>query len=74
MAAAWGLIPLQLPPGLQPVVAWRYAIAGGVALLAFLFLLLQLMWGSGLSLGGVHKLEANKHGREGTAPETESHG
>lgn len=43
-AAVFTLVP-SLPPGLQGFLRWRWLIVGGVALLMFLFLMLQLMIG-----------------------------
>jgi hypothetical protein len=40
--------PVQIPAAVRPVWPWRSAIAGGLALLAFLFLVLELAKGFGL--------------------------
>jgi len=43
------LVPLQLPPAVQPVMPWRFLITAGVTLLSFLILMLQLLWGMPLA-------------------------
>jgi hypothetical protein len=48
VAAAMGMLTLRVPPWLEQLRPWRWAIASGVLLLAFLFLCLQLLSGFGL--------------------------
>jgi hypothetical protein len=42
------IMPKILPPGLDPIIRLRWLILGGVAMLTFLFLVLQLLIGFGL--------------------------
>jgi len=50
LAVAAAVIPrlkIQLPPAIQQIMPWRSGIVGGLTLLAFFFLVLQLMVGFG---------------------------
>jgi len=42
--AALPLLPVKVPPALQPVMQWRWGIVAVVNLLLFLVLVLQLIW------------------------------
>jgi hypothetical protein len=44
-AAVLSLFAASLPPGVRDLLKWRYVVVGGLALLSFLFLLLQLLVG-----------------------------
>jgi len=41
-----GIMPVQVPPQVQKLVPWRWTLVGGLALLTFLFLVLQLLAGT----------------------------
>jgi hypothetical protein len=66
---AIGLIVSNVVPGLLPPVVqkWRWLLAGGVALLAFLFLILQLLIGFSLERKVVEKTDAEMKVRQEAA-------
>jgi len=43
------LVPLHLPPAVGPVLPLRFLLTAGVAALAFILLLIQLLWGMPLA-------------------------
>jgi hypothetical protein len=44
-AAVVPLFAGSMPPGVRDLLKWRYVVVGGIALLSFLFLVLQLLMG-----------------------------
>lgn len=52
-----GLMPINLPPPVQKVLPWRWTIVGGLALLTFLFLMLQLLAGFNFESELTEKIE-----------------
>jgi hypothetical protein len=54
VSAVWPLVQIRLPPALEQLRPWRWAIAAGLSLLAFLLLTMQLLVGFSLE----HKVTA----------------
>jgi hypothetical protein len=48
VSVAWPLLQIKLPPVVEQLRPWRWAIAAGLSLLAFFFLAMQLLVGLGL--------------------------
>ena len=53
------LLNLKLPPNIEPLMQWRWALVAGLNLLVFLVLLVQLLWGFPLE-GSIYNADAEK--------------
>jgi hypothetical protein len=71
LAVAAALLPhlhqVKLPAAVQPFMPWRSAIVGGLALVAFLLLVLQLFSGLGLENAAISRVDTDLADARGNA-------